>query len=30
LPLIDIQERAGGPELIGGNHDRYVSNPDEI
>jgi hypothetical protein len=25
LPLIDVQERAGGPELIGGNHERAAS-----
>jgi hypothetical protein len=25
LPLIDVQERASGPELIGGNHERRFS-----
>jgi hypothetical protein len=26
LPLIDVQERASGPELIGGNHERHFSH----
>jgi hypothetical protein len=26
LPLIDVQERASGPELIGGNHERGFSH----
>ena len=30
LPLIDIQERTSGPELIGGNHEGSVSDLDEI
>jgi hypothetical protein len=30
LPLIDVQERASGPQLIGGNHDRHFFNLDEI
>ena len=30
LPLIDVQECASGPQLIGGNHDRHFFNLDEI
>jgi hypothetical protein len=27
LPLIDIQQCAGGPQLIGRNHENRLSNP---
>jgi hypothetical protein len=30
LPLIDVQERASGPELTGGNHERGFSNSNYI
>jgi hypothetical protein len=30
LPLIDVQERASGPELIGGDHGRGFSDPERI